>query len=103
MGKYTKGKLDILVDTNYNSYTFIRGGDGGKIADAFCIWREREESNANAERLVSCWNACLNLENPESDLPKIIESLRKAYLFHSKNWNKDFCEEVKQVLDLVKE
>ncbi len=26
-----------------------------------------------AERLASCWNACINLEHPESDLKKILE------------------------------
>jgi len=34
------------------------------------------DGKAFAERLVSCWNACLNLENPEQDLPKIIEALK---------------------------
>jgi len=33
-------------------------------------------AGVDVRRFVSCWNACTQLDNPEQDLPKIIEALK---------------------------
>jgi hypothetical protein len=78
MYEYTKGKIEIFRDTNSDSLTFIEGGDNGAIASTFYQWRKKEICEANAARLASCWNACTCFENPESDIPKLIEALQIA-------------------------
>jgi hypothetical protein len=35
----------------------------------------REERKEHIKRLVSCWNACTQFENPEQDIKKLIEAL----------------------------
>jgi len=78
MAKYTEGKLEIFTETATDSKTFIAGGDSGEIANCHMAWRTNEECEANTERIVSSWNACLNLENPEQAIPKLVEALRTA-------------------------
>jgi len=36
------------------------------------------KATANAERAVSCVNACRNIPNPEEVVPKLVEALRDA-------------------------
>jgi hypothetical protein len=100
MGEYTKGKLK--VNGNQTGGTTPSGNIfAGKDWDYDCILFGEEtiavcpnqdgntipgkhsiqingSGKANANRLTSCWNACLNLENPESDIPKLVEALKNA-------------------------
>jgi hypothetical protein len=34
------------------------------------------EAEANALRLVACWNACLDLPEPEKDIPALVQALK---------------------------
>jgi hypothetical protein len=53
--------------------------------------------------LVSCWNACLNFENPEADIKQLVEALK----FTRENLFDDeypkTCEILDSALALVKE
>jgi hypothetical protein len=68
------------------------------------------QDGINFERLAICWNICLNLENPESDIPTIIEALKQSQLtiqdmqkaFHTSQGNGTITQN-KEALSLYKE
>jgi hypothetical protein len=62
-------KIEVIKYTNPTDYA-IRQEGGSVIAS-------RLFDDKTAERLASCWNACLNLENPEQDFKKIVEALKE--------------------------
>ncbi len=64
MGKYNR----VHIDTNYD---WIRDSDNIVIAN--CTGHEGQHENAI--RLASCWNACINFDNPEENIKELIEAL----------------------------
>jgi hypothetical protein len=79
IGKYTRLRA-IGLDVNPTRYGFYDNHNflfktavdprlsGGKVRE-------------NAERLASCWNACLPFENPESDIKKLKEEITNILKF----------------------
>jgi galactokinase len=75
----------------------------------------REERKEHIKRLVSCWNACTQFENPEQDIKKLIEALKVAScrinneIRHHpeagdyRQMLQDELRQVDEALDLVKE
>jgi hypothetical protein len=106
MQKYTNGKLTVDMNTHNFTGTLVNWIkiNGLNFARTTASDQEftKKEIQANAERLASCWNACLNLENPESDLREIIEALREtasAGTYIGTDTYKKICE----ALALIKE
>jgi len=57
----------------------------------------------NADRLVSCWNACRNLEKPEQDIPKLIEALKTITSYDLGDFPSSVVNLLYEALALVKE
>jgi hypothetical protein len=60
-----------------------RNGDGKVDAVLFATDREGlktealERNDANAERIVTCWNACADIPNPTETIAKMVEALKR--------------------------
>lgn len=80
MGKWTKGKLAVSKSTHNFTGTLVNWIEINNKNFARTTASDQEftakEVQEKCERLVSCWNACEKLDNPESDLNKIIEALK---------------------------
>ena len=55
------------------------------------------------QRLASCWNACIPFENPESDIPKLIEVLREIIEERALTNTDPLKAKILKALSLVKE
>jgi hypothetical protein len=81
MGKWTK----LYADFNLLREEKVDDFNGYQIAIVI--------DDGRALRLVSCWNACTQFENPEQDIKKLIEVL--TYSTHLlDDWSKLINEKV---------
>lgn len=86
MSKYTKGKLLVTHPESQkctHAPVELMDENGYEIAWVICQCTRGAKENidtidmedANGNRLVSCWNACLNFQNPEQDISIIKDAL----------------------------
>jgi hypothetical protein len=102
MSNYNKEKIHVTKEFRTRKYIY---GDESKrlIAE---VDDSLDNYLDNAERIASCWNACLHLENPESDISKIINALNQlaGNHFNKVPWNQTELKViVGESLSLIKE
>ena len=60
----------------------------------------REACEANAERLVACWNACEGIEDPKTTISDMLEALQEALAMFGAN--ADYSDDDKNAIDTIK-
>ena len=72
---HTPGELKVRRETPEMIYL---ESAGFPVATVCHDTRDTEEANANAQRLVECWNACKGIENPIEAIPALLAALERA-------------------------
>lgn len=71
--KYTAGKLEICYSNDENTMIRAPEGNGCGIAIFEANWTDQHK--ANAERVVSLWNAMQGIEDPEKFVNRVKQIL----------------------------
>jgi hypothetical protein len=90
----------------WKQFTTLENSNGAIIADDKFSTYGGSTSKAYMERLLKSYNACLPFENPESDIPKIINALNQlaGNHFNKVPWNQTELKViVGKALALIKE
>lgn len=75
-GGWTRGPLRIESGTTYAAELVGTSPRGKRrVVARAASTHDNRERDANAARLVSCWNACESLADP-SCVPELVEALR---------------------------
>lgn len=100
MGKYNKARVIETKNTlGTKGITLFSDGIGEIAHPDHYLNNEREMF----ERIASCWNACLNLENPQDDIKKLREILEYLQTNINPDFNSWITKRIDEALSLFKE
>lgn len=79
-------RIESFLSTKWDAFAFFVEGPKDSMCRPCAVFTDGEKNRglaeANAERIISCINACAGIPDPEVTIPALVEAL------------KNLCEEV---------